>query len=135
MPVFSLFAAMVLISILTLMFVASSFMVLRHQRVRYQVKRRLALVTMSEVRQPSPSHLFHWEQQRGWLLSGWHRVQLRLDALFGRRGKKLCLLGMLVNSVPVKSLERWLRWKVMAKRWASLRACWMSLSDSDFLSM
>jgi hypothetical protein len=30
--------------------------------------------------------------------------------------------GMSWSSVLVKSFERWLRWKVMANRWASLRA-------------
>ncbi|MCG7586839.1 type II secretion system F family protein, partial [Photobacterium sp. OFAV2-7] len=45
--------------------------------------------------------LFDWEQGTGPLLIRWNRVQSRIDALFGRKGKLWLLLGLVTLALAV----------------------------------
>ncbi|MEJ2765078.1 type II secretion system F family protein [Photobacterium sp. MCCC 1A19761] len=93
MPVLLGLPVALIVLALLLMLVTSGGLLIRHQRLRRQVKQRLVLVTAAKAK-PSASRLFQWEQQGGWLSVVWRRLQLRTDALFGQQGQRLGLLGL-----------------------------------------
>ncbi|MGF1728167.1 type II secretion system F family protein [Photobacterium kasasachensis] len=93
--------SLILMLILAAVFLLSSVKALQLQRSRRQVKRRLELVAVNTTFSREKKALFDWEQGTGPLLTHWNRVQSRIDALFGRKGKLWLLLGLVTLALAV----------------------------------
>lgn len=93
--------SLILMLILAVMFLLSSYKVLQYQRCRLRVKRRLGLVSANTELHRGQKTLFDWEQRTGPFLRRWNRVQTRIDALFGRKGKVWLLLSLVGLALAV----------------------------------